>query len=145
MYTTAALMRQFFLSPQKQKAPNLVFCTCRSLYALLNPMLSFEILFYLFTDFFSSQLQMEDTISLYPFPNFQPSCFAPVVHLVMHNWQGLLNAVCPVNACQPCILWTALKFDIQKFYQENRSPPIQQCCIRTVKKLQKILSCTRYR
>jgi hypothetical protein len=29
-------------SIKTQKAPNLVFCTCRSLHSLLNPMLSFE-------------------------------------------------------------------------------------------------------
>ena len=47
-------------------------------------MLSFEIFFHLFTDFFSSQLQTEDTIPADAFPNFLPSCFAPVLHLVMH-------------------------------------------------------------
>jgi len=47
-------------------------------------MLSFEIIFYPFTDFFSSQLHTEDTILVYAFPNIFLSCFAPVLHLVMH-------------------------------------------------------------
>jgi hypothetical protein len=43
-----------------------------------------EILFYLVTDFFSSQLHDEDTFIIYLFPNFSQGCFAPVLHLVMH-------------------------------------------------------------
>jgi len=44
-----------------------------------------EIVFYLFTDFFSSQLHTKGKILLYGFPNFSSLRFAPVLHRVMHT------------------------------------------------------------
>jgi hypothetical protein len=68
---------------KKQKAPNLVVRICLRIYFFLNPMLSIEI-HSILSDFIYSQLQTEDTIPLYRFPNFCRGCFAPVVHQVMH-------------------------------------------------------------
>jgi hypothetical protein len=61
------------------------FIPAEACIAVLNPMLSIEISCYPFTDFISSQLQMEGTIGGQAFPNFQPYCFAPVLHRVMHT------------------------------------------------------------